>query len=242
LTTASAEHRLEERLKPYGRPKLLVIDAIGDIPIDRHGAHLFCQLLSRRYERGAILLTSHYSAGQGADGFGDPIMATASLDRLRHHSHVLNIQGDSYRLQETQKAGRLKKAPLTDNLQPYGVGDFSVIAKSPFSIIVDRQTTAASHRRGAGLPGARLIDHEPRGACAWLGWRRGAVSLGRVPMAPGNGAGELAPWAISNGSFHSGASMSDVIHTLIGLASLLVAIIVGWGRLRGWWNSKAISQ
>ena len=108
LTKADADNRLNERLKQYCLPKLLVIDEIGYIPIDRHGAYLFFQLISRRYERGAIILTSNQSFGQWADVFGDPIIATAILDRLLHHSHVLNIQGDSYRLKEKQKAGLLK--------------------------------------------------------------------------------------------------------------------------------------
>jgi DNA replication protein DnaC len=109
LTKAYAENRLEERLKQYCLPKLLIIDEIGYIPIDRHGAHLFFQLISRRYERGAIILTSNQSFGQWAEVFGDPIIATAVLDRLLHHSHVLNIKGDSYRLKEKQKAGLLKR-------------------------------------------------------------------------------------------------------------------------------------
>jgi DNA replication protein DnaC len=116
LTKAYAENRLEERLKQYSVPKLLIIDEIGYIPIDRHGAHLFFQLISRRYERGAIILTSNQSFGQWAEVFGDPIIATAILDRLLHHSHVINIKGDSYRLKEKQKAGLLKTAPTADNL------------------------------------------------------------------------------------------------------------------------------
>ncbi|MDQ3830520.1 MAG: IS21-like element helper ATPase IstB [Candidatus Tectomicrobia bacterium] len=114
LTKAYAENRLEERLKQYCLPKLLIIDEIGSIPIDRHGAHLFFQLISRRYERGAIILTSNQSFGQWAEVFGDPIIATAVLDRLLHHSHVLNIKGDSYRLKEKQKAGLLKNVPASD--------------------------------------------------------------------------------------------------------------------------------
>jgi DNA replication protein DnaC len=116
LTKAYADNHLEERLKQYCLPKLLVIDEIGDIPIDRHGAHLFFQLISRRYERGAIILTSNQSFGQWADVFGDPIMATAILARLLHHSHVLTIKGDSYRRKEKQQAGLLRKAPTTNNL------------------------------------------------------------------------------------------------------------------------------
>jgi DNA replication protein DnaC len=114
LTKAYAENRLEERLKQYCLPKLLIIDEIGYIPIDRHGAHLFFQLISRRYERGAIILTSNQSFGQWAEVFGDPIIATAVLDRLLHHSHVLNIKGDSYRLKEKQKAGLLKRGPAPE--------------------------------------------------------------------------------------------------------------------------------
>src|SRR5919205_589164 len=61
LTKAYADNRLEERLKQYCVPKLLVVDEIGYIPIDRHGAHLFSHLIPRRYERGAIILTSNQS-------------------------------------------------------------------------------------------------------------------------------------------------------------------------------------
>jgi DNA replication protein DnaC len=109
LMKAYAENRLEERLKQYGLPKLLIIDEIGYIPIDQHGAHLFFQLISRRYERGSIILTSNQSFGQWAEVFGNPIIATAILDRLLHHSVVINIKGASYRLREKQKAGLLNK-------------------------------------------------------------------------------------------------------------------------------------
>lgn len=116
LTKAYAENRFEERLKLYTVPKLLIIDEIGYIPLDRHGAHMFFQLISRRYERGAIILTANQSFGQWAEVFGDAIVATAILDRLLHHSHVINIKGDSYRLKEKHKAGLLKKAPALENL------------------------------------------------------------------------------------------------------------------------------
>jgi DNA replication protein DnaC len=109
-TKAYAKNRLEERLKQYGLPTLLSVDEIGYIPIDQHGAHLFFQLISRRYERGAISLTANQSFGPWGEVFGNPISATAILDRLLHHRHVLKITGDSYRLREKQKAGLLKKA------------------------------------------------------------------------------------------------------------------------------------
>ena len=108
LGKAFAEGRLDERLKLLVQPQLLTIDEIGYIPIDRQGANLFFQLMSRRYERGAIILTSNQSLGAWGDVFGDPVIATAILDRLLHHSVTVNIRGDSYRLREKMKAGLLK--------------------------------------------------------------------------------------------------------------------------------------
>jgi DNA replication protein DnaC len=108
LGKALSENRLEERLKLLTQPKLLIIDEIGYIPIDRQGANLFFQLISRRYERGAIVLTSNQSLGAWGDVFGDPVIATALLDRLLHHSITVNIRGESYRLREKLKAGLLK--------------------------------------------------------------------------------------------------------------------------------------
>ena len=81
---------------------------IGYIPIDRQGANLCFQLVSRRYERGAIILTSNQSLGAWGEVFGDPVIASAILDRLLHHSITVNIRGDSYRLKEKMKAGLLK--------------------------------------------------------------------------------------------------------------------------------------
>lgn len=100
LTKAYAENRIEDRLKFYCQPKLLIIDEIGYIPIDRHGAHLFFQLISRRYEKGALIVTSNRSFSQWNEIFGDPVIATAILDRILHHSTTINIKGNSYRLVE----------------------------------------------------------------------------------------------------------------------------------------------
>ena len=108
LGNALAEGRLEERLKLLAQPQLLIIDEIGDIPIDRQGANLFFQGVSRRYERGAIILTSNQSLGAWGEVFGDSVMASAILDRLLHHSITVNIRGDSYRLKEKMNAGLLK--------------------------------------------------------------------------------------------------------------------------------------
>lgn len=105
LGKAYQEGRLEEKLKAYGMAKLLIVDEIGYIPIERSGANLFFQLVSRRYEKGAMILTSNQSFTKWGEVFGDPVIATAILDRLLHHSVVLNIKGESYRLREKKKAG-----------------------------------------------------------------------------------------------------------------------------------------
>jgi DNA replication protein DnaC len=109
LAKGHAQGRLEERLITYAKPKLLIVDELGYLPLEPDAAHLFFQLVSRRYERGAILLTSNRSVGEWGTVFGDPVVATAILDRLLHHSHVITIRGDSYRLKEKRRSGLLQK-------------------------------------------------------------------------------------------------------------------------------------
>jgi len=108
LGKALYENRLEERLKLLTQPRLLIIDEIGYIPIDRQGANLFFQLISRRYEKGSILVTSNQSLGAWGEVFGDPVIASAILDRLLHHATTVNIKGESYRLKEKRRAGLLR--------------------------------------------------------------------------------------------------------------------------------------
>lgn len=118
LTKAHAEGRLDEKLKVYTMPRLLLVDEIGYLPIDRVGANLFFQLISRRYERGPMILTSNQSFGAWGEVFGDRIIATAILDRLLHHAVTLNIRGNSYRLKEKLKAGLVRSHD--DSPQPGG--------------------------------------------------------------------------------------------------------------------------
>ena len=80
------------------------------MPFEPDAAHVFFQLVGRRYERGAVLLTSNRAVGEWGSVFGDPVVATAILDRLLHHSHVLTIRGDSYRLREKRRSGLLQKS------------------------------------------------------------------------------------------------------------------------------------
>jgi len=112
LVKAHAEGRLEERLGFFAKPKLLIVDELGYLPFEPSAAHLFFQLVSRRYERGSLLLTSNRSVGEWGTVFGDPVVATAILDRLLHHSQVITIRGDSYRLREKRRAGLIKTTQL----------------------------------------------------------------------------------------------------------------------------------
>ncbi|HEY4646716.1 MAG TPA: IS21-like element helper ATPase IstB [Steroidobacteraceae bacterium] len=108
LTRALSENRLEEKLKTFTVPRLLIVDEIGYLPIERTGANLFFQLISRRYEKGPMILTSNQSFGAWGEVFGDRVIATAILDRVLHHAITMNIRGNSYRLKEKLKAGLVR--------------------------------------------------------------------------------------------------------------------------------------
>jgi DNA replication protein DnaC len=112
LAKAHAEGRLEERLGFFAKAKLLIVDELGYLPFEPNAAHLFFQLVSRRYERGSMLITSNRSVGEWGSVFGDAVVATAILDRLLHHSQVITIRGDSYRLREKRRSGLIKAAAL----------------------------------------------------------------------------------------------------------------------------------
>src|SRR6266852_3860094 len=105
LGRAYREGRLDRRLRIYLAPKVLIIDEMGYLPLDDLGATIFFQLVSARYERGSIILTSNKSYGDWGSIFGDSIIVTAILDRLLHHPTTINIRGESYRLKDRRKAG-----------------------------------------------------------------------------------------------------------------------------------------
>jgi DNA replication protein DnaC len=117
LGRAYREGRLDRRMRIYLAPKVLIIDEMGYLPLDDLGATIFFQLISARYERGSIILTSNKSYGDWGSVFGDPIIATAILDRLLHHSTTINIRGESYRLKDRKKAGLFPR-PEEDGSRP----------------------------------------------------------------------------------------------------------------------------
>jgi hypothetical protein len=88
-----------------GEPWLLILDEMGYFPLDRMTAQFLFQLISRRYGRGSVILTSNKSYGEWGDIFADQVLAAAILDRLLHFSTTINIRGQSYRLREKRKAG-----------------------------------------------------------------------------------------------------------------------------------------
>lgn len=100
LARAEREGRLAERLRFFCRPSLLVVDEIGYLPAVPSGGNLFFQLVNARYERGAMILTSNRGFAERGEVFGDPVVATALLDRLLHHAVVVQIEGSSYRLRQ----------------------------------------------------------------------------------------------------------------------------------------------
>ena len=110
LVRAREENRLKEKMALLTKPKLLILDEIGYLGLDAFGATCLFQLVSDRYERGSMILTSNKSYGDWGTIFQDNVIASAILDRLLHHSTTINIKGESYRLKEKRKAGVLAKA------------------------------------------------------------------------------------------------------------------------------------
>ena len=122
LRKARAEHNLDRRLRVYLSPKLLIVDEFGIWPYDRDSATAFFTLVSARYERGSTILTSNKGFAEWGELLGDTVIASAVLDRLLHHSHVLNIRGESYRLKDKKQAGLFASHQLLST-SPEASGD-----------------------------------------------------------------------------------------------------------------------
>jgi DNA replication protein DnaC len=99
---AEAHHagRLQAELTRLGRYPVLVVDEVGYIPFEAEAANLFFQLVSARYERAALIVTSNKPFGRWGEVFGDEVVAAAMIDRLVHHAEVISLKGDSYRLKD----------------------------------------------------------------------------------------------------------------------------------------------
>lgn len=100
LNKAHFENKLEARIKHFCRYELLIIDEIGYLPVDKQGANLFFQLIAKRYEKHSTIITTNQTFNKWGDVFSDNVLANAILDRLLHHSIVVNIKGTSYRIKD----------------------------------------------------------------------------------------------------------------------------------------------
>ena len=101
LAAAKAAGRMKQELKKYTRPRLLIIDELGFLPIDKAGADLLFQVISRRYEQGALIITSNRAFKDWPEIFNnDSTLTAAILDRLLHHAETILVEGKSYRMKD----------------------------------------------------------------------------------------------------------------------------------------------
>jgi DNA replication protein DnaC len=100
LADAHTAGRLQAELARLSRYPLLVVDEVGYIPFEPEAANLFFQLVSSRYERASLIVTSNKPFGRWGEVFGDEVVAAAMIDRLVHHAEVVALRGDSYRLKD----------------------------------------------------------------------------------------------------------------------------------------------
>ena len=185
LRRAQAEQNLGRRMRVYLAPKVLVVDEFGIWPYDRDAATAFFTLVSARYERGSIILTSNKGFGEWGELLGDTVIASAVLDRLLHHSHILNIRGESYRLREKRQAGLFSSHRL---LSPPSEGQTT--------------TTAADRKAGQDSEMGQLHLGDSVAVQDKCPFKRPAeMSLGQAAMVSdddvvGTGPGLLRRWAL----------------------------------------------
>ena len=122
LAKAERDGALRDRIRYFCRFALLIVDEIGYLPVISGGGNLFFQLVNARYEKGAMILTSNRGFAEWGEIFGDPVVATALLDRLLHHAVVIQIEGSSYRLREhadlLPESARTKSLSSTTPIPP----------------------------------------------------------------------------------------------------------------------------
>jgi DNA replication protein DnaC len=114
LAEAHTQGRLQAELTRLGRYPLLVVDEVGYIPFEAEAANLFFQLVSARYERASLIVTSNKPFGRWGEVFGDDVVAAAMIDRLVHHAEVVALKGDSYRLKD-RDLGRVPAAATEES-------------------------------------------------------------------------------------------------------------------------------
>lgn len=103
LYASLSDKTFEIKLAKYTKPRILIIDELGYLPIDKKGADSIFQVISKRYEQGSIVLTSNLAFKEWGKIFSDNTTASAIIDRLVHHAEIIKIEGESYRLKEKGK-------------------------------------------------------------------------------------------------------------------------------------------
>ena len=104
LIEAADERRLQRIQKLLASQDLLIIDELGFVPLSKTGAELLFEVISQRYERGSIIITSNLPFDEWTEVFGSERLTGAILDRLTHHVHILEMNGESFRLRESRKS------------------------------------------------------------------------------------------------------------------------------------------
>jgi len=104
LIEAVDERRLQRLQKQLAAQDLLIIDELGFVPLSKTGAELLFEVISQRYERGSIIITSNLPFDEWTETFGTERLTGAILDRLTHHVHILEMNGESFRLRESRKS------------------------------------------------------------------------------------------------------------------------------------------
>ena len=165
MAKARSERRLEDRLASLAKPKLLIVVELGYLPLEPDAAHLFFQLVNRRYEKGAMLITSNRNIAEWGTVFGDAIVATAILDRPLHNSHVITIRGDSYRLPATPQwssaedhCGRARQGRFRMTIKGAVFGG----ARGPFGWRLTQPVGFGSGQFRASHQGALKLAHAAR--------------------------------------------------------------------------------
>lgn len=111
LTHDARADRLARRMQALCRPHILILDEVGYFPLDKRAAQFLFQLVSRRYGRASIILTSNKSFNEWGDIFPDHVLASAILDRLLHQAVTVNIRGNSYRLKDKLRPSASSETP-----------------------------------------------------------------------------------------------------------------------------------
>jgi DNA replication protein DnaC len=106
--------QLTKRMQQLCKPRVLILDEMGYLPLERPMATFLFQLIAKRYEKGAIIVSSNKSFSEWGELFTDQVLATALLDRLLHHSTIINIRGQSYRLKEKRQSGVFQPPPALE--------------------------------------------------------------------------------------------------------------------------------